>query len=95
LTHYKKRQIRTCGGALSPSVPPDPTPLDCKDDNDQIALSRHSSKSHGIVSKPPLHEAYTVACVEQPSFHSLDTCEDKWYHQRDARITVQHMIHSM
>ena len=53
---------------------------DCKTDSDkdQIALSRHYSENHGTINKPPLHEAYAVAFVEQPGCHSLDICENKW-----------------
>ena len=52
---------------------------DCKTDSDknQMALSRHYSDNHGTINKPPLHEAYTVTFVEQPSCHSLDICENK------------------
>jgi len=49
----------------------------CKNDKDEVALSRHYSVFHGIVNKPPVHEAYTVTFVEQPDFHSLNNCEDK------------------
>ena len=47
---------------------------DCKTDSDkdQMALSRHYSENHGTINKPPLHEAYSVTFVEQPSYHSLD-----------------------
>ena len=45
---------------------------DCTTDSDQMALSRHYSENHGTINKPPLHEAYTVTFVEQPSCHSLD-----------------------
>ena len=67
---------------------------DCKTDNDkdQMALSRHYSENHGTINKPPLHEAYTVTFVEQPSCHSLDICENKWYHLIDAQINIPKMI---
>ena len=61
-------------------------------DKDQMALSRHYWKSHSTINKPPLHEAYTVNLVEQPSSHSLDICENKWYHQLDAQINILNMI---
>jgi len=32
---------------------------------------------HGIANKPPIHEAHTMAFVEQLSLPSLDTCEDE------------------
>jgi len=66
----------------------------CKTDRakDQMALSRHYSENHGIINKPPLHQAYTVTFVEQPSCHSLDICENKWYHLIDAQINIQNMI---
>jgi len=57
-----------------------------------MALSRHYSENHGIVNKTPLHEAFTVTFVEQPSCHSLDICENKWYHLIDAEINIQNMI---
>jgi len=67
---------------------------DCKTDSDkdQMALSRHYSENHSTINKPPLHEAYTVTFVEQPSCHSLDICENKWYHLIDAQINIQNMI---
>jgi len=51
-----------------------------------MALSGHSSVFNGIVNKPPTHEAYTVTFTEQHSFHSLDKCEDKCYHQLEAQF---------
>ena len=67
---------------------------DCKTDSDkdQMTLSRHYSENHGTINKPPLHEAYTVIFVEQPSCHSLDICENKWYHLIDAQINIHNMI---
>ena len=67
---------------------------DCKTDSDkdQMALSRHYSENHGTINKPPLHETYTVTFVEQPSCHSLDICENKWYHLIEAQINIQNMI---
>jgi len=66
----------------------------CKTDSDkdQMALSRHYSENHGTTNKQPLHEVYTVTFVEQPSCHSLDICENKWYHLIDAQINIQNMI---
>ena len=49
----------------------------CKNDKDEVALLRHHSVFPGNVHKPPIHEACTVTFVEQPNFHSLNTCEDK------------------
>jgi len=57
-----------------------------------MALSRHYSENHGTINKSPLHEAYTVSFVEQRSCHSLDMCENKWYHLLDAQINIQSMI---
>ena len=59
---------------------------DCKTDNDkdQMALWRHYSENHCTINKPPLHEAYTITFVKQPSCHSLDICENKWYHVIDV-----------
>ena len=58
----------------------------------EMALSRHYSENHCTMNKPPLHEAYTVTFVEQPSCHSLDICENKRYHLIDAQINIQNMI---
>ena len=55
-----------------------------------MALSRPYSENHGTMNKPPLHEAVTF--VEQPSCHSLDICENEWYHLIDAQINIQNMI---
>jgi len=57
-----------------------------------MALSRHYSENNGTMSKPPLHEAYTVTFVEQPGCPFLDICENKWYHLFDAQIIIQNMI---
>ena len=64
---------------------------DCKTDSDK-ALSWHYSENHGTTNKPPLHKAYTITFVEQPSCHSLDICENEWYHLIDMQINVQNMI---
>jgi len=85
-------------GTRSPCAPPncahDWNKQYCKTDSDkdQMALSRHYSEYHGTINKPPLHEAYTVTFVEQPSCHSLDICENKWYNPIDAQINIQNMI---
>jgi len=47
-----------------------------KDDNDQLAISRHYSVFYDIINKPPTHKALTVTFVEQPSVYTLDACED-------------------
>ena len=67
---------------------------DCKTDSDkdQMALSRQYSENQATINKPPLHEAYTVTFVEQPSCHSLDICENKWYDLIYAQINIQNMI---
>ena len=39
-----------------------------------------------------MHEAYIVTFVEQPNFHSLNICEDKWYNQIGAQINIHSMI---
>ena len=33
-----------------------------------------------------------ISFVEQPSCHSLDICENKWYHLLDTQINIQNMI---
>ena len=63
-----------------------------ENNKDKVALLRHFSESHGDVSKPPIHEAYTVTFVEEPNSPSSDFCEDKWYHKLDAQINIQNMI---
>jgi len=62
-------------------------------DKDQMALSWHCSENHSTINKPPLHDKayYTVTFIEQPSCHSLDICENKWYHLIDAQINIQNM----
>jgi len=49
-------------------------------------LSRHYSMFHGAINKPPVYEVYTIVFVEQLSFHSLDTCQDKCFHKLNAPI---------
>ena len=41
---------------------------DDKDDKDQLALSQHYSVFHDTIHKPPIHEDYTVALLENPQF---------------------------
>ena len=53
-----------------------------------MALSRHYSKIYDKINTPPPHEAYTDNFVEQPSFLSLDICENKWYHQLDTENMI-------
>jgi len=67
---------------------------DCKTDSDkdQMALLQHYSENHGTINKAPLHEAYTITFVEQPSCRSLDICENEWYHLIDTQIDIQNMI---
>jgi len=36
------------------------------------------------INKPPIYEAVSATFVEHPSFHSLDTCENKWFDKRNA-----------
>jgi len=38
------------------------------------------------------YEAFTITFVEQPIFHSLDTCEDKWFDKRNAHINIESII---
>ena len=57
-----------------------------------MALSRHYSENQGTINKPPLHEAYSITIVEQPSCHSLHISENKWYHLIGAQINIQNMI---
>ena len=63
-----------------------------ENNKDKVALLRRFSESHGDVSKPPIHEAYTVIFVEEPNSPSLEICEDKWYHRLDAQINIQNLI---
>ena len=57
-------------------------------DKDQMVLSQYYSESRGTIIKSPLHEAYTVTFVEQPSCYSLDICENKWYQLIDEQIYI-------
>ena len=56
-----------------------------------MLLWRHYSKSYATINKLPLHEAYTVTFVEQPTSHSLDICKNKCYHQLDAQINIENI----
>ena len=56
-----------------------------------MALLQHFSESQGDMSKPLMHEAYTVTFVEEPNSFSLDFCEDMWYHKLNAQINIQNM----
>ena len=42
----------------------------------KLTVTRTRWPCRGTINKPPLHEAYTVTSVEQPSCHSLDICEN-------------------
>ena len=64
---------------------------DCQTDSDKDQ-TWHYSENHSTINNPPLHKACTVTFVEQPSCHSLDICENKWYHLIDAQINIQNMI---
>ena len=70
--------------------------LDCKNDKDQMVLSRHFSVFHGIAYKPPIHEAYFAVTQRESlklsGFHTLDKCEDQWHHQLDAQINIRNMF---
>jgi len=48
-----------------------------ENNKDKVAVLRHFAESHGDVSKPLIHEACTVAFIEEPNSYSLDFCEDK------------------
>ena len=63
-----------------------------ENNKDKVALLRHFSESHGNISKPPIHEAYTVTFVEETNSLSLDFFEDKCYHKLNAQINIQNMI---
>jgi len=65
---------------------------------DKKKMTAANSSHRGTINcstasqKPPICEAYTVTFVEQTSFHSIDTCEDKWLNKLNARINIQSMI---
>jgi len=65
--------------------------LDERENNDQMTLLRHCTVFHGIINKPSIHDFCTVTFVEQPSFDSPDTCEDKWLHTLNAQTNIQNM----
>ena len=52
----------------------------------KLTVTRNKWPCPGTINKPPLHEAYTVTFVEQPSCHSLDFCENRWYHLIDTQV---------
>ena len=66
-----------------------------ENNKDKAALLRHFSESHGDVSKPPIHEAYTVTFVEESNSPSLDFCEDKWHDRLHAQINIQNMTRNI
>ena len=49
-----------------------------------MALFQHYTVIHDILNKPHIYGSYTVAFVEQLSFDSLDTSEDKWLNKLNA-----------
>jgi len=57
-----------------------------------MALLRHFSEFHDDVNRPPTHQVYTVALVEELVCLSLGFCKDKWYHKLNAQINIQNMI---
>jgi len=57
---------------------------DFVDDSDQIFLPRKYSVFHDILNKTTVYQALTATLVKQPSFHSLDTCEDQGFDKRNA-----------
>jgi len=78
--------------AIAPQARSNWNKAEYKNDKDEMALSRHYSLFRGIVNKPPIHEGFTVTFAVQPSFHSLDKCEDKWHHQFNVQIDIQNII---
>jgi len=56
----------------------------CKDELKRELITKHNSESESNVQ----HFQF----VEQPSCHSLDICENKWYHLIDAQINIPNMI---
>jgi len=44
---------------------------------------------------PPVIAFYTDTFVEQPSFDSLDACEDRWVDKLNEQIKFQSMIPSV
>jgi len=59
-----------------------------ENNKDKVALLRHFSRFHSDVSRPPIHEAYTVSFLEEPNPLILDFCKDKWYHKLNAQINI-------
>jgi len=45
-----------------------------------------------LTSSRPIPEDYILTFVEQPHFHSLNICEDKWCNRLDAQINIDSMI---
>jgi len=50
-----------------------------------MASSRHYLVFHDVINKPPIYETYPITFIEQPSFNSVDTCEDKWLNKLSAQ----------
>jgi len=61
---------------------------DIMDDSDQIVLPRNYSVFHDIINKPTIYHALAATFVKQPSFYSLDTCEDQCFDKRNANYTL-------
>ena len=53
-----------------------------------FSWTRFSVPWHHKYRLPPIYDPCTVACIERPSFDSLDTCEDKRL-ELNAQIIVQ------
>jgi len=51
-----------------------------------MVVSQHSSVFHDIINQPHIYETFTVTFIETPSFHTVDTCEEKLFDKRDTHI---------
>jgi len=64
-----------------------------------VVLHAHPVRGESHNQRNTTGEVATVLCnvlsytfVEQSSFNSLDTCEDKWFNKLNAQINIQGMI---
>ena len=64
---------------------------DTMDNYDQMVLPRNYSVFCDIMNKPHIYRTSTGTFIETPSFHTVDTCEVKWFDERDAHINIQSM----
>ena len=67
---------------------------DNQSQNDDAALNQHYNKFHqkARTEKPPLHEAFKVIFLQQPTANTLEQAEDNWANKLKPKINIQTMI---